>query len=224
MIFGKEYDIALSMILKCDKKNKEEIIKKITELPMELIKQIREAIKIIDEKGIMSELTEEEQTLMSGVVEVSDTEYFAFSIDRYDLSLSITKTKKQSSLVMDSHYYELELSRINDYQLMDMDMFEDEYIGKYETDRDVVEEKTIVFQGQLATSHKIASNESEYYIDETPIGWYICTCFCDKNDKERKKISRINLDKIMAMQDSICVENLDNIFLSKRKVKTRKRI
>ena len=32
MIFGKEYDITLSMILKCDKKNKEEIIKKIIKL------------------------------------------------------------------------------------------------------------------------------------------------------------------------------------------------
>lgn len=218
MIFGKDYDLALSIVLKCEKKYIEELINLLDELPKELVNQIHIATSLIENKGEYSKLTTEEQKMMNGLVECMDGICFSFDIDVYDESLCISKKKKHDILNVYNPLYELTLKRYSYDDYYDLEFFEDEDVASIERDIDVGD---INISSDSIVS-MISCEEIEYNIRKTPFGWFIFSCIDDKNDRVITKVSRINLKKILSLQEQLGYNNYKKMFMPKvrkRKIK-----
>lgn len=216
MIIGKEYDLALSVILKCEKKNKEELIKFLEEFPAELYKKIQIVAKILEEKKEHQNLSEEEKEMMEGNCELNKMLY-SYIFGGYDQQLSLCKYKSNGESY--DWLYELSIAQISyDKNNPCIEMFDGESFGSIErsiTTKDYYNNGRIV--GGLEPCEEI-----EYGVMKLPIGWIVLTHIDDVNDKTKIRISKVNINKILAMQENLNVANLSQTFLPKRKIRVNK--
>ena len=218
MIIGKEYDLALSVIIKSEKKNNEELIKFLEEFPAELYKKIQIVAKILEEKKEYENLSEEEKEMMEGDYEQNKVLY-SYLFGEYDQQLSLCKynCNGESYDLM----YELSIAQISyDKNNPCIEMFDGESFGSIErsiTTENYYNNGRIV--GGLETCEEI-----EYDVMKLPIGWIVLSHVDDVNDRTKLRISIVSINKMLALQENLNIENLSQTFLPKRKIRLNKKI
>lgn len=202
MIFDKDFDRTLWMILSADKKNRNRITEFIRSIPSELYQKIQKSISVYKEYESSERFDSGylDETLLSGNYETHDRILYWYELDddfgSLELGYSVYNGEKYEEA------FELTLEPYNNK----IEYFEDECIGNLDYD--------ITESGYTSTC-----NEIEYNMVKTPFGIFVVSMLEDKNDKEKLGINRVNLRNMpdeMFMTDFSHKDSINRLIRKKR--------
>lgn len=199
MIFDKEFDKSLWMILSADKKNRNKIVEFIRSIPERLQEEIKKSISIYREYEMDDDSVCLDDSLLNGNYETQDRILYWYEYDDDFGSLELGYSVYNGERYEEA--FELTLEPCGNK----IEYFEDEYIGNLEYD--------ITQSGYITTCSEI-----EYNMIKTPFGTFVVSMLDDRNNKEKLGISRVNLRN---MPDEMFMTDLNNNDSVKRLVRRK---
>lgn len=208
MIFDKDYDKALWMMLKVDKRNRERIAGFIRSIPDTLIREIQESFfKVQAKRENYNLFNDMSSTNFSGQYESHDKILYWFNI-----SMDFNSLDMGYSIFNGINYEKaFEITLISNKDLNLLENFDEEWLGSIEYDiHGVTVDDKVYF---------IGSSMNEYNFVKTPFGIFIVNINNKKTFKQRG-INKFNIDDI---PEEIFREDINSRCNVNRLVRSRKK-
>ena len=181
MIFEKDYDTTLYYLMKADKKNRNELIDLINNLPKELIESIKISLQKLENKEFLYD--KESSNIFQKNSKTNNHIFFYYQIDE-DKALTISKEYNDGKTC--KTIFKIIFFPINHEYIKEcMNNFEDEWLGTITSNKD----------------NYIEENEREYNLYKTPIGNFI-----SYNKKIGKNKRNITIFKSICSKKDIDLE------------------
>ena len=162
MLFEEDYDTALWLILKADKKNRKDITRFLLDMPGQVVDNIRAEIERVKNKE--PEPSERPSDYYNVVCDKDPNYFYNFQVDDADRCLRISKEYYDGEHLED--VFELMLFPVGVEYAKLLENFEEEWLG--------------TFTYNIKTQHSdkegsrlVDCKESEYNIHKTPIGHFV---------------------------------------------------
>lgn len=204
MIFDKNLDKALWLLLSADRKNSEKVVNFINIIPEELKEQIQEKIKIYNEYKMNGN---KNFSFLCGDCEIDNKLLFWFEIDTYFGELEMGYMESNCGIYKDV----FKMTLLLDENLSLIDNFGKKNIGRIEYD---IHTNKIDNVGSI-----VESSENSYDLYKTPLGYMIV--YSVDNDKGVKHYMKII--NILDMPEELFIDDIKDMSDVKRLVKERKR-